>query len=191
MNDEDRLREAEDTLREALRLEPSPSLLGRVRAEATLARPEQGGAWLVAAAAVLVVGAALAVSLGRPGPEASGAPPSTVERAEVEAGRGTDDVAAPPVSSPRRAASPPKGHRARLAASSPDIIVAAGQLEALARFAERAQSGREPPLHAFALVREAALSQPDPEPVRIEPLVIAPLAPPATHEPSPSVRGDS
>ena len=42
MSDEDRLRDAEDALREALRVEPSPRLLRRVRADLASARPAAG-----------------------------------------------------------------------------------------------------------------------------------------------------
>ena len=182
MSDEDRLRDAEDALREALRVEPSPRLLRRVRADLASARPTAGAAWLVAAAVVLVLGSALVASLTRPQPDARPAPSASVDREAVDHGRPTDDLARAPVPPPRRPVS-------TSADPSPEIMVAAGQLEALARFAERARSGQAPPPIAFALVREADAGLSTSAPLTVEPLVITPLASPAPPDLTPWARG--
>ena len=182
MSDEDRLRDAEDVLREALRVEPSPRLLRRVQADLASARPAAGAAWLVAAGVMLALGSALVVSLARPQPDARSVSAAPVEREAVDHGRPIDDLARAPVPPPRRAAS-------TSAEPSPEIMVAAGQLEALARFTERARSGQAPPLVAFALVREADAGLSTSAPLTVEPLVIPPLASPAPPDLTPWARG--
>ena len=182
MSDEDRLRDAEDALREALRVEPSPRLLRRVQVDLASARPATGAAWLMAAAVMLVLGSALVVSLARPQPDARPVPSAAVEREAVDHGRLTDELARAPVPPPRRPV-PTSANR------SPEILVAAGQLEALARFAERARSGQAPPPVAFALVREADAGLSTAEPLTVEPLVITPLASPAPADLTPWARG--
>ena len=182
MSDEDRLRDAEDALREALRVEPSPRLLRRVQADLASARPATGAAWLMAAAVMLVLGSALVVSLARPQPDARPVPAASVEAEAVDHGQLTDDLAGAPVPPPRRPVS-------TSANRSPEILVAAGQLEALARFAERARSGQAPPPVAFALVREADAGLRTSEPLTVEPLVISPLASPAPPDLTPWARG--
>ena len=182
MNDDERLREAEDALREALRVEPSPWLVERVRADAVSARPGFGPIGLVAAAVVLVVGSALVVSRERPLPEARPTPPSALVVAPPDGDRATVDVA--PAPRPRTTASVGE-------APPPEIIVAEGQLEALVQFAERAGSGQVPPLVSVTVVREADVGSGLSAPLTVEPLVIAPLALPATPDVSPWARGDS
>lgn len=182
MNDDERLREAEDALRAALRVEPSPRLVERVRADAVSARPAFGAIWLVAAAVVLVVGSALVVSRERPLPEARPTPPAALAAAPPDGDRAAVDVA--PAPHPRTTASVGE-------ARPPEIIVAEGQLEALVQFAERAGSGQVPPLVSIALASEADDRSGLYEPLTVEPLVIAPLALTSPPDASPWARGGS
>jgi len=190
VSDPERLRDAEDALREALRVEPSPALLARVRADAAGARPSRGAAWLGAAAAALVIGVAAAFVVRTPGAPAptpaSPAPPRIEQAFENEAPAPVvPSASARPLTS--RAPKPPPP----VAPSSAEVIVVPGQAQALARLVELVWSGEVPPPRALLEPDDALASLPLPEPVRIEPLTIAPLDPYASLAPSPLGRGDS
>ena len=189
MNDDLRLREVEDALREALRVEPSPALLGRVRTLAASARPAPRVAWLAVVAATLVVGSAALSSLHfagapapAPAPTVSGGPPASEPAAPVG-----PPPAAGPVQATTRRPKPPRP----VVAPSAEVIVVPGQAEALARLVELSWSGEVTPPRALIDPQAHAASLAEPAPVRVDPLAIAPLEPSASPDLSPLARGDS
>ena len=202
MSDDPRLREAEEALRDALRVEPSQALVARVRADASAARPRRVAVWLGAVAAVLLVGAVAALVLGRApdvqgpkhvassgGPDATApAPAGTAPKTPPEPSREAQvfSPAAPSISI-RPVVS---GARLRPAARpSIEVIVPPGQVEALARLVESVSAGEIGPPRSLLDSPGLATSLLEPAPLVVQPLEIAPIEPsPAL---SPIGRGDS
>lgn len=191
---EGRESDAERALREALRAEPSSALVGRVWAELSRPRPALTSPWLATAAATAALAVGLAVVR-------SPTPVAPDPRSSPQTARGL--VASPPVPPAPAAASErvkprsrprlePRPHATR---ERPwpmgEIVVEPGQAEALVQLAHLALAG-EVALPGSLLHPEAAFGALlPPEPVRVEPLVIAPLDPPVVAEPGLSGRGDS
>lgn len=186
-------RDAERALREALRAEPSPALLGRVRAELSRPRPVRVSPWLAAAAASAVLAVGLAV-VRSPAPVAPD-PRSSPQTAQ----RG---VASPPVPRAQAAVServeprprPRLEGRRHGSKERPwptgEIVVEPGQAEALVQLADLALSGEISPPGSL-LETDTLDGSPPLEPLSVVPLVIAPLDPPVVAEPGFSGRGDS
>jgi hypothetical protein len=186
--------EAERALREALRVEPSPALVGLARAELSRPRPVHVSPWLAAAAAtvVVIVGLAILRSPTAIVPEPRRSHPQTAQGGVVSPAVPPAQAAAMERIEPRpRLRVEGRGHGTRERPwPAAEIVVEPGQAEALVRLADLALAG-EVTLPGSLLHAEADPGRLlPPEPVRIEPLAIAPLDPPVVAEPGLSGRGD-
>jgi hypothetical protein len=161
-------------LREALRVEPGPEFLPRVRERLRQERPAPGWNWLPAtllAGAALVLVVALGLGAGRM---------ASLEKARLATAPSYAPPAAtlapPPLVSRRGAAAPaaaitlPNGAVPRIA-SEPEVLVPEGQEAAIARFAAGIEA-----LEQDALLGALARSPSQLADLRIEPLSIEPLA---------------
>ena len=183
MSDDPRLREAEEALRDALRVEPSEALVARVRADASVARPRRVAVRLGAVAAVLLVGAVAASVLGRApdarGPERRGVFSTSSRRHGSCSGRSAPETPGPsreaqvslrarPASRsrpviPERACDPPRvrrrGDRASADRSKPWLASS-----------ERGRGRDRPAARRSSIPRRLAASLLEPASVEVQPL---------------------
>lgn len=153
------------TLREALRVAPSPALDARVRVRLAQARSANGRArraWLVAAAATL---AASAFWYGTR-PERS-----EVDRTAPTATRARTEAAAPPAPATTPPAAPVTTAPRRAARAAP-ILVPPGGMARVARYVAGARSA---PLDPRLVARDALAALPEPAALEVRAIDIAPL----------------
>lgn len=160
-------------LAERLAAEPSPELAARIRsalAESAQARPGLGIGWRLAiagAGAALIAAAAYVAQRGSPPAPAVTA---ATTRSEPAAG-----VSRPPAAFAPDAVSREPASRAPARRVEPEVLVPAGEAEALLRFAASLRLRSVPP--DSLLVADLSSPLTEPKDVVIHPLQIAPLDP--------------